>query len=372
MAESILTKNTQEGQLARAAYLLLRKGNPVRSKEIFMAAWPDKDKGLNGEDYYNLGRRKSKLSNAMTLLKEELLNEGCKPEDFLENIDTNDGKSKIYQYTGGDDPLAHRLLSLSKEYYDFIKATIPILPRDLYVYLLGDTDIPETLETQTDYSDPAIYYGNGFIQRHSDLIAELYDYIEKKKPISFMYENFSGKVFRIFMSPHVLKEYNGRWFLFGATKNKLNSDYQISQFALDRIASNIEKDKSDDAVYISPEKGYYNKFFSERVGVSQTLLMGPSDIILHTHDASTHGRLVSKKLHQSQEIMSDFDESKGYGEIKLHVGTTIELIAQILSQGEGVSVIEPLELRDIINKKVQKMASHYLTTVPSSGNNNKQ
>ena len=36
MEESILSKSTLEGKLARAAYLLLRKGIPVRSKEIFM------------------------------------------------------------------------------------------------------------------------------------------------------------------------------------------------------------------------------------------------------------------------------------------------------------------------------------------------
>lgn len=288
-----------------------------------------------------------------------MLEEGCKPEDILEEIDSDDGKSKIYQYLGGDDPLAHRLLSLSKEYYDFIKASIPMLPRDFYVYMLGDTNIPETLETQTDYNEPTIYYGNGFIQRHSDLIAELYDYIGKKKPITFMYKNFTGKVFRVFASPHVLKEYNGRWFLFGATRNRKNGEVQISQYALDRIASIVEKDKSDKAVYNSPEKGYYNQFFSERIGVSQTLLIGPCDITLRTHDSSTHGRLVSKKLHHSQKVVSNFDNAKGYGEIMLHVGTTIELIALVLSQGEGVSVVEPLELKDLISKKVQEMASHY-------------
>lgn len=356
MEKSILTRNTQEGQLARAAYLLLRRGTPVRSKEIFMAAWPNKDKkGNNGEDYYNLGERKSKLSSAMKQLKEEFVEEGCK----LEELDSADGKSKIYQYLGEDDPLAHRLLSLSKEYYDFIKASIPMLPRDFYTYMLGDTDIPETLETQTGYSEPVIYYGNGFIQRHSDLIAELYDFIGKKKPITFMYKNFSGKVFRVFISPHVLKEYNGRWFLFGATKNRKNGEALVSQFALDRITSNVEKDKSNNAAYTSPQKGYYNKFFSERVGVSQTFLIEPCDIILRTHDASTHGRLASKKLHHSQEPLSDYDNDKGYGEIKLHVGATIELIALILSQGEGVSVVEPLELKEIISKKVQEMASHY-------------
>lgn len=360
MDRNILSSDTLQGQLARAAYLLLRKGKPVRSKEIYMATWPDKDEnGKDGEDYYNLGERKSKLSNAIKLLKQEFGNEGCKPEDFIETIDPTDGKSKIYQYIGGDDPLAHRLLSLSKEYYDFIKASIPMLPREFYAYMLGETDIPETLETQANHSEPVIYYGNGFIQRHSDLIAELYDFIGKKKTITFMYVNFSGKVFRVFVSPHVLKEFNGRWFLFGATKNKKNGEVQISQFALDRIASNVEKDKSDKAVYVSPEKGYYNKFFSERVGVSQTLLIEPCDIILRTHDASTHGRLVSKKLHQSQEVISEFDNDRGYGEIKLHVGATIELVAQILSQGEGVSVVKPLELKNIISKKIQEMASHY-------------
>ena len=360
MEESILSKFTLEGQLARAAYLLLRKGIPVRSKEIFMKAWPYKGKnGKDGEDYYNLGERKSKLSNAIKSLKQEFEKEGCKPEDFTETIDPTDGKSKIYQYKGEDDPLAHRLLSLSKEYYDFIKASIPMLPREFYAYMLGETDIPETLETQANHSEPVIYHGNGFIQRHSDLIAELYDFIGKKKTITFMYENFSGKVFRVFISPHVLKEFNGRWFLFGATKNKKNGEVQISQFALDRIASNVEKDKSEDATYISPEKGYYKDFFSERVGVSQKFLIDPCDIILRTHDASTHGRLVTKKLHQRQDVISDYTEEKGYGEIKLHVGVTIELVALILSQGEGVSVVQPLELRDIISKKLQEMVSHY-------------
>ena len=128
---------------------------------------------------------------------------------------------------------------------------------------------------------------------------------------------------------------------------------------MDRIASNVEKDKSVDATYISPEKGYYKDFFSERVGVSQKFLIDPCDIILRTHDASTHGRLVTKKLHQRQDVISDYTVEKGYGEIKLHVGVTIELVALILSQGEGVSVVQPLELRDIISKKLQKMVSHY-------------
>ena len=95
--------------------------------------------------------------------------------------------------------------------------------------------------------------------------------------------------------------------------------------------------------------------------MSQKFLIDPCDIILRTHDASTHGRLVTKKLHQRQDVISDYTEEKGYGEIKLHhIGTTIELIAQILSQGEGLSVVQPEELRNMIKAKVDGMNAHYL------------
>ena len=43
MEESILSKFTLEGQLARAAYLLLRKGIPVRSKEIWESIQQNKE-----------------------------------------------------------------------------------------------------------------------------------------------------------------------------------------------------------------------------------------------------------------------------------------------------------------------------------------
>ena len=351
---SILLAKNLQGQLARAAYLLLRTGRPVYSKDILIKAFPEKDdKGCDGEDYYYLGTKKSKLSEAMNALKKEFEDEECG-----EIEERREGAAIVYQYTGGKDPLAYRLLKMSKEYYDFLKASIPIMPKELYAYMLGETDVPEIMESGQE-QDSIVYYGNGFVQKHSNLIGELYDWISRKDPITFRYHNFNGKVFRVFISPHALKEYNGRWFLFGATKNKKTGEMQISQYALDRIASEIDYDKSEGSKYIEPEQSYYKSFFDERVGVSQTLLLEPCDIILRTNDAGTHGRMTTKTLHSSHETLEDFDEAKGYGKIKLHVGTTLELIAQILSQGDGLTVEGPMELRTILEDRVRSMAENY-------------
>ena len=359
MEENLVVKNSIEGRLAVVAYNLLMTGRPVTTNEIYIKAFCPQN---NDTDYYKPSDEEKKaLSKTMKFIRTELERVGC-VDYFSITKDPKDGRKHIYQYTGQDNPLAYMILSLQKEYYDFIKATSNILPKDLWVEMLVETDIYETIDSETKCSDPQIISGNGFVQRNIELISTLYYWINQKMPITFRYEKFDGTTFRVFISPHILKEYNGRWFVFGATKHKRTGQVQISQYALDRIiskAKEINKDRSENAKFIPAESGYYNKYFAERVGVTQNFSIEPCDIILRTYDKNTHGRLVSKKLHQSQQTISEFDETKGYGEIRIHVGTTPELIAQILSQGEGLSVVAPLDLRDILKEKVKQLNSRY-------------
>lgn len=352
----IFLKGTQVSKLAKSAYLLLRDGKEVSTDDILNDAYPD------GYDKNNL---KSKLSEAIKELQ-RAIRKRCSPgsdkEFIIERVLDSDSRKKCYRMIDCEDPLGDEVLAGNwTEYVEFLKATAGIVPEELISYIFGDTDTLDEVERLKKSNKCLIYAGNNFVLEHIDLLQDLYQAIIRQKVVCFRYHPFGRFPYKVILHPHILREYNGRWFVFGYSPNKEGTTLWPNQCAIDRITSQISEIKGQKYEPInSPD--YYADLFASRIGVSNPINREYNTIqkvILRTNDVYTHGRLETKKLHNSQQTLEPFDESKGYGRISLHVVVNIELVSQILSQGEGLTVEAPEILQDTIKEKIKKMMGYY-------------
>ena len=68
--------------------------------------------------------------------------------------------------------------------------------------------------------------------KNLSLVKILYPFLGKLV-ISFKYQTGYSEMQSITMHPHLLKEFNSRWFLFGYVRE--NDNYKVVNFSLDRI-----------------------------------------------------------------------------------------------------------------------------------------
>src|SRR5690606_11596058 len=90
--------------------------------------------------------------------------------------------------------------------------------------------------------------------------SRLFNAIQYRKVLNIVYQGFKQQTpVQITLHPYLLKQYNGRWFLFGFNE-ALNA---VSNLALDRILEAIETSKS-----FLAEDLNFDEYFEDVVGVT--------------------------------------------------------------------------------------------------------
>ena len=189
-----------------------------------------------------------------------------------------------------------------------------------------------------------------------DLLPVLFQHITEKNVISFQYEPFGKNKYPIVIHPQFLRESNARWFLFGVYDNSKDT---VSVIPLDRIASEITT--RTDLQYFQQEKGFYQKYFKDIVGVSHIQGNNKEHIIIRTHSEYLHGLIRTKKMHDSQQEVISFGCHGGelYGEFSLDVETNNELIGKILTYGQFLEIVSPTVLRDKVKNIIKETLRLY-------------
>lgn len=154
------------------------------------------------------------------------------------------------------------------------------------------------------------------------------------------------------VSPYYLKQSGLRWYLLAAYKGYPN----IYTFALDRIKS---VEFLDEDAY-EPTKVDFELYFDNIVGVTD-YANRPVEHVEIWVAASELPYIISKPLHHTQKIV--FQDDKG-AIISIDVKLNYELEQTILSYGEGIEVMKPVELREKLNKRIQKLLSIYQNPEP--------
>lgn len=177
--------------------------------------------------------------------------------------------------------------------------------------------------------------------------------------ISFLYKQGYKNNMEITMHPHLLKEYNSRWFLFGYVIEGQQRD--VVNFSLDRI---VYRKEADIQVHRSQElirapRNFYQQHFKDIVGVTMPEDKTIRTITVRTTDFKVHHLLLTKPLHPSQEETMPFDNDSQEGEFVFKVIPNVEFRAKLLGYGDGLYVIGDEDFLKVIKEEIIKMYSRY-------------
>ena len=195
------------------------------------------------------------------------------------------------------------------------------------------------------------------ILENIDLLPELYGYIKGKTVLEIDYKPYEEEQVTLMFHPHFLKEYNGRWHLFGhAEDREPEFGYNI---ALDRIRSKPRERHK--VKYIAPPARFYEQYFKDIVGVSRTKDSEVCDITVRAHLYYIYKLTETKPVHHTQCTVTQWGEHEDgtYGEFSMRVEVNNEFMGRILQMGDGLEVVSPAEVREKFRCRVLGMADLY-------------
>ena len=260
------------------------------------------------------------------------------------------GKGKAFRYVGkDDDPLAAERQAIEQkrlEYYvAFCKASAGILPSSWFSSYFENTQL--LLDTNREAESGASHICSSLDQNltNIDLLPVFNKAITDKKVLRFSYQRFGQEPFELIFHPQFLKEYNGRWFVFGEANREPYKAYNVP---LDRIIGELIE--VNDVEYIPAPKGFYQDFFKDIIGVTHEKDAKVEQVVIRTKTEYQHGLLLTKPLHHSQKETLPFGEHEdgSYGEVALTIEPNRELRGKILAYGQFLEVVQPIVLREQI------------------------
>ena len=271
------------------------------------------------------------------------------------------GKDKACRYIGeNDNPLAEERQAIEQkrveDYVEFCKASVGILPNSWFSSYFENTQL--LLDTSREVESGSSLIRSSLEQNltNIDLLPIFYKAITNKQVLSFGYQPFGQEPFTLTFHPQFLKEYNGRWFVFGEADREPYHAYNVP---LDRIMGEISFIKGVE--YIPAEKGFYRQYFRNIIGVTHEENAKVEQVVIRTKSEYQHGLLLTKPLHHSQKEALPFGEHDGqwYGEVVLTIEPNRELRGKILMYGEGLEVMEPLFFREQLRTSIRMQVEQY-------------
>ncbi|MBO7591062.1 MAG: WYL domain-containing protein [Prevotella sp.] len=275
--------------------------------------------------------------------------------------DNGQSKGKAYRYIGEiDDPLGEERKAVVQksleDYVLFCKASAGIMPASWFSSFFENTQL--LLDTNREAKDGDMHISSSMEQNLTNihLLPVFFKAITDKKVLRFDYHPFGQDTFSLTFHPQYLKEYNGRWFVFGDADREPYKAYNVP---LDRIVGKLTE--VNDVEYIPAPKGFYQDFFKNIIGVTHEKGVKVEQVVIHTKTKYQHGLLLTKPLHHSQKETLPFSEHEDgcYGEVALTIEPNRELRGKILAYGQYLEVIQPISLREQIIDIFEKQIKQY-------------
>ncbi len=271
------------------------------------------------------------------------------------------GKGKAFKYVGeSNDPLFEERKAIVQksveEYALFCKASAGIMPASWFSSFFENTQLLLDTNREAKDGDMRISSSMEQILTNIHLLPVFFKAISDKQVLRFDYQRFGQEPFTLTFHPQFLKEYNGRWFVFGEADRE---PYQAYNVPLDRIVGEVSE--VNDVEYIPAPKGFYQDFFNNIIGVTHEKGAMVKEVIIRTKTEYQHGLLLTKPLHHSQKETMPFGEHEdgNYGELQLTVEPNRELRGRILLYGENLEVISPMSLREQIKEILRRQMQQY-------------
>lgn len=271
-------------------------------------------------------------------------------------------RKKRFRYIGIDnDPLSDmrnaKVINNLRQYWKFCQDSAGFFPKSWLEYFFKDCQDLLEMRARKQKGQQVISASLDRILTNIEYLPMLYESIVNKQVLEIDYKPFGGEQETMTFHPHYLKEYNGRWYLFGhAEDHSPENGYNIP---LDRIQTK-PRDKSK-IEYISAPPLFYEKFFKDIVGVSHTKNAVKYDIVIRAHTYYIYKLTETKPIHQPQDTITPWGEYDDgtYGEFSIYVEVNNELFGLILQMGAGLEIMSPDEVREEFKQRVKDLAKLY-------------
>lgn len=261
-----------------------------------------------------------------------------------------DGKKCYYHYSYSDFSIFKN--ELTTEELINLRSTIEMLNR--YRGIPANAWLEEVI-SNLEYrfgvkanSENLISFEQNDMLKGLEHLSGLIDVTINHQTIELSYKSYGKDKRQIMVYPYYIKQYNGRWFLFGmnAIKNRIES------YALDRIEEYGVSDKP----FVKNESVDFSTFFDEVIGVSVPYNKDivTEEVVLRFSE-KRFPYVVSKPIHHTQKVL---DEPYT---ISIKVKPNRELSQQIFSFIPDVEVVSPEWLRNEIRDKIQENLKKYLS-----------
>ena len=179
-------------------------------------------------------------------------------------------------------------------------------------------------------------------------LSPIFNAIINKQVLHIVYSPFNKTDCEWDIHPYFVKQYNNRWFLLGLN----NKDNRISNIGLDRIRSlnNSSIPYIEDNIIVN-----IDEYFADVIGVT---IPQDKDVVKVKLQFSErrYPYIASKPIHESMKYIDKENRI-----ISIDVIPNKELESLILSFGDDVEVLAPIEFREQIATKIKANFKKYFT-----------
>ena len=277
----------------------------------------------------------------------------CLIREMIESIEENciqergNIRAREFCYVGKiDDPVSEMVAAANEarykkdlnEYFQFCQDSAGFFPVSwIEHFFAGTLDIFQIKRRKSNGKE---IIGTSASRKHKNIewLPFIYECIRDKEVLHISYhEKFQVPTVVIF-HPHFLKEFNGRWHIFGIIEkiNEENGEINLCE------GYNIPLDRIDDIV-----------------GVTKKQTIKLYTITLRIHDKYMFGLITTKPIHRSQETIMEYDNLLDYGEVTMTLRPNNEFYGRILQMGSDLEITSPQEVRDEITKRISDMSMRY-------------
>ena len=264
-----------------------------------------------------------------------------------------EGKKTIFKYSNPDLALGNQLLSKTDQ--EQLGETLAILSRysNRQDFFWLDELFPRIKSAfnlvHEDYNGLISYQSNRDYSGQS-WVGKIYNQLIRKKIVIIEYKGFKDtEAYLRRIHPYHLKQYNNRWFLFGWEESKNYSG--ITNLALDRII-NISETIED----IIPNEVNWADYFDEMIGVSRPINKDTVEVKLR-FSVKRLPYVITKPIHGASQRLDRNDPEERT--VILNLLPNYEMYQAILSFGDDVEIISPVEVRDTMKEITNKMNQLY-------------
>lgn len=318
---------------------------------------PVKELPANLSNCDGYGELKKVVSTLKKVIAEKLEKEAdeCFEED-------GNNRNKRFRYVGkDDDPLADmrnaKVINNLRQYWKFCQDSAGFFPKSWLEYFFKDCQDLLDIKVKRQKGEQVISASLDRILTNIEYLPSLYEAITNKMVMEIDYKPFEEEVITLMFHPHYLKEYNGRWHLFGHADGRVPEyGYNI---ALDRIQSRpSERSKVE---YMPAPRLFYDEFFKDIVGVSHKIDAKKEHVIIRARSLYIYKLIDTKPLHQSYAVIKPFGiyDNGEYAEFSVDVEPNNEFYGRILQMGAGLEVVSPDSVRKEITQRVHDLANLY-------------